>query len=110
MYGDVIRRARQSRGLTQAELAEISGVDQPNVSAIENGKRQPSAATLHQLLLACGYELLAAAGDKVIPLPASPDDAPGGAPVAPATPLTAKQRTRAVVAALDAAEAIVRGK
>ena len=110
MYGDVVRRARRSRGLTQAQLAAISGVDQPNISAIELGRRQPSAATLHQLLLACGYEVLAAAGDNIIRFPASADDVPGDVVASVPVPLTPKQRVAAVAAALDASEAIVRGR
>ncbi len=95
MYGDVVRRARLSRNLTQLQLAEISGVGQTNISAIETGRRQPSAATLHQLLMSCGYEVLAQAGDKVIPLPASPDDLPGDFSESPAVPVDTDDRTRA---------------
>lgn len=95
MYGEVVRRARKSRNLTQAQLAEISGIEQTNISSIETGRRQPSAATLHQLLMSCGYEVVAQAGDKVIPLPASPDDLKGDVPESPAVPAETDDRTRA---------------
>ena len=39
MYGSFIRAVRLSRGMTQRELAEIAGVRQSNVSAIENERR-----------------------------------------------------------------------
>ena len=71
MYGDVVRRARLDRGMTQGELAAASGVAQANISAIENGRRQPSAETLHRLFAACGYDLVAVAGDERIRLEAS---------------------------------------
>lgn len=110
MYGDIVKQARTSRGLTQAELAQISGIDQPNISAIESGRRMPTASTLHQLLLCCGYEMLASAGDKRIKFPATADDLPGD--VGPSEPpkLTKKQRVAAVVAVLDASEAILRSR
>lgn len=110
MYGDLVRNARRSRGLTQSQLAEVSGLAQPNISAIEIGTRQPSAATLHQLLLACGYEVLAVAGDHVIPFPATPDDLPGDAPASCPPVLTVRQRVDAVVAVLDASEATIRSR
>jgi transcriptional regulator with XRE-family HTH domain len=108
MYGKVVRQARRARGLTQTQLAEITGIEQTNISAIENDRRHPSAATLHQLLLGCGFELVAAAGDTVIGLPASPDDLPGDVPPEPVRELSPRTRARLVVSVLDAAEAIVR--
>lgn len=40
---------RLSAGLTQDELAERSGVAQPNIAAYETGHRRPSAAMLKRL-------------------------------------------------------------
>jgi transcriptional regulator with XRE-family HTH domain len=111
MYGNVVRAARAARELTQTDLAEISGIEQSNISAIESGRRQPSAATLHRLLLACGFEVLAAAGDRVIPFPASPDDLPGDAPTAPPlAPKSGRERARMFRAVLETAEATLRAK
>jgi transcriptional regulator with XRE-family HTH domain len=62
MYGSFLAQARRARGLSQVELAAVSGIEQANISAIENGRRVPSAATLHRLLHACGFELTARAG------------------------------------------------
>lgn len=71
MYGSFVRTVRTSRQLSQHDLAEISGVSQPNISAIENDRRQPSVDTLNRLLVACGYELAAVAGTRIVhaPLP-----------------------------------------
>ncbi len=44
-YGRRIRTRRDALGLSQRELAERSGVKQPLISAIESGRREPSAAT-----------------------------------------------------------------
>jgi transcriptional regulator with XRE-family HTH domain len=109
MYGEAVRRARTARGLTQVQLAEISGVEQSNISAIENGRRAPNAETLHRLLLGCGFTLSATAGHRSFALPA-PDDlelveAPAGA-----VDLPMATRVRVLTAALDAAEAIVRSR
>jgi len=50
--GTAIRELRQRAGLTQRELAELSGVAQPNIAAYENGSRRPSAAMLERLTAA----------------------------------------------------------
>lgn len=117
MYGTFVREVRESRALSQTELAEISGVSQPNISAIENGRRSPSADTLNRLLVACGYELAAVAGERVIhcPLPQAgwfpdddlpprlPDDPPDEEPsVTARTPMA--ERVRVIAAVLEAAE------
>jgi transcriptional regulator with XRE-family HTH domain len=111
MYGSVVRAARRQRGLTQADLSAISGIEQPNISAIENDRRQPSVDTLHRLLLSCGFELVASAGPRVLAFPTR-DDEPGDAVGPPAaTPaISADDRVKMVVAVLDAAEAIVRNR
>jgi len=40
-----IRVIREFRGLTQSGLAKLSGVDQPQISAIENGRRLGTVRT-----------------------------------------------------------------
>lgn len=45
-----IRAARERAGLTQAELAEVSGVARPNIAAYESGTRKPSPAMVRRLL------------------------------------------------------------
>lgn len=54
---NVIRRARQTAGITQAELARRSGVAQPTISAYERGEHEPSFRTLQQLLACTGFTL-----------------------------------------------------
>ena len=49
---DVIRaiiRARNSQKLTQQELARRTGIDQADISKIENGTRNPSLKMLQRL-------------------------------------------------------------
>jgi len=45
-FGIGIRKARAARGMTQARLATLSGLDASYVSLLESGARAPSAATL----------------------------------------------------------------
>jgi transcriptional regulator with XRE-family HTH domain len=108
MYGQVVKQARLARGLTQHDLARTTGIEQPNISAIEQDRRRPSADTLHRLLLACGFELVAQAGPRVLTFPASVDDEV--APVRAARPIPMPTRVRMLTAALDASEAIVRSR
>lgn len=119
VYGAFIREVREARGLTQRELALVSGVGQSNISAIENGRRAPSADTLNRLLVACGFELAATAGDTTIfcPLPRGgmlPDGEPAAPYLAgdppderPTLPHDASMaaRVQVVTAVLDAADA-----
>ena len=115
MYGPFLVQVRRSRGLTQRQLAEVSGVSQPNISAIENDRRSPSIETLNRLVVACGYELAAVAGSDIVygPLPKVgwfpdedlPPSLPGDPPdevatVGPTTPID--ERVRVITAALEA--------
>jgi uncharacterized protein len=58
MAGALLRRARTSAGLSQAELAARAGVTQSVISAYESGHRQPALPTLAALIEAAGYELM----------------------------------------------------
>lgn len=44
--------AREARGLTQRELADLSGVRQADISRIERGAGNPTEATLQRLATA----------------------------------------------------------
>jgi predicted nucleotidyltransferase len=44
-----VAEIRKQAGLTQKELADLSGVAQPNIAAYEKGTRQPSAKMLERL-------------------------------------------------------------
>jgi transcriptional regulator with XRE-family HTH domain len=116
MYGSFVRAVRTSRGLSQSEHASISGVSQPNLSAIEHDRRVPSADTLNRLVVSCGYELAAVAGDAAVfcPLPRGgwfpdeddpgplegdpPDEPPALSPGAPT-----EERLRVIEAVMEAA-------
>jgi transcriptional regulator with XRE-family HTH domain len=54
---EVIQAARRQRGWGQRQLAEASGVSQPNLAAIETGTRAPSLAMVSRLVGACGLQL-----------------------------------------------------
>lgn len=53
-----IRELRRDRGLTQAQLADLAGMHQSDVSAIETGKSNVEAATLHALCSALDVEVM----------------------------------------------------
>jgi transcriptional regulator with XRE-family HTH domain len=55
--GELLRRVRLEKGLTQAELARRAGTSQPVVSAYEHDRRDPTFCTLHRLLAAAGARL-----------------------------------------------------
>lgn len=71
MYGSFLRQLRTSRSLSQAQLAEISGISQPNLSAYENDRRQPSFEIVNRIAVSCGYQLVADGGRREVraPLP-----------------------------------------
>lgn len=50
-------RARQERGLTQAQLAERMGRKQSMISAVESGRRSPRLQTLADAARALGCDL-----------------------------------------------------
>lgn len=47
--GEILRKKRGERGMSQRALAERAGIPQPNVSAYERGRRVPTAETLQRL-------------------------------------------------------------
>lgn len=49
-FGQAVRQERESRDISQEELAFRAGVDRTFVSKVERGERQPALATI--LLLA----------------------------------------------------------
>lgn len=51
---DLIRRARQEQGLTQAALAFRAGTSQQTISRLERGDEDPTWGRLRSLLLALG--------------------------------------------------------
>lgn len=57
--GAILRQARLRAGLTQRELAARASTSQSVVARIEQGRSDPSTATLARLLAAAGFELRA---------------------------------------------------
>lgn len=52
MAQETVAEIRRGAGLTQKELAALSGVAQPNIAAYENGTRNPSPKMLARLAAA----------------------------------------------------------
>jgi transcriptional regulator with XRE-family HTH domain len=73
MIGDLIREARVRAGLTQTQLAEMSGTSQATLSAYERGRKGPSAATLARVLGAAGARLAAVPARRPVRIPSRGD-------------------------------------
>jgi len=54
---DLIREARLRAGLTQYELADLTGRDRTVIARWERGTVAPSLETLLEVLRACGFDL-----------------------------------------------------
>jgi transcriptional regulator with XRE-family HTH domain len=116
-YGRFLQEVRRSRLLSQSDLAATTGISQPNLSAYENDRRAPTIDVLNRILVACGYQLVADAGQARVrcPLPVAgwfpDDDLPPPLPddpVAasePAPPGSPQERGRSVYEALRLGEA-----
>lgn len=58
--------AREAKGLSQRDLAELSGVKQPAIARIESMKSTPQIDTLLKVLVPLGYTL------EIVPLQRNP--------------------------------------
>lgn len=56
--GAQILEARKSRHLTQPQLAAATGVQQAEISRIERGLSNPTAATINRLAAALGQKVI----------------------------------------------------
>lgn len=54
---DVIKNRRKVLGISQQDLAELSGISLPTVKDIERGIANPSLATISKLLDVLGMEI-----------------------------------------------------
>lgn len=54
---DIVRQARRSAGISQAELARRTGIAQPTISAYERGVHEPGLSTLNTLVAGAGQRL-----------------------------------------------------
>jgi transcriptional regulator with XRE-family HTH domain len=55
--GGTIKKKRTEKGLTQAQLAEKSGLQQSHISRLEAGRYSPSWKTLGKIAEALGIEI-----------------------------------------------------
>lgn len=72
MMKERIKRARQERGWSQAELARRMSVTQPSVAEWESGRKAPNMKNLVRLakLLDVGFEWLSTGRGEMRPSPA----------------------------------------
>lgn len=56
LAGNLLRRARAQKGLSQRQLAELAGVPQSSIAKIESGARQPTLPVLTRILVAVDLE------------------------------------------------------
>lgn len=66
LFGARLRELRNKRGLTQVELAELTGVPQNHISTIERGAKLPTIGTLIRFAFAleCKVSALVSVFDK----------------------------------------------
>jgi len=74
LVGENVRRIRQKKGLTQEQLADISGFSQQYISGLERGDRNPTVVTVYELAMALGRSYMdlmrPPRGAKRAPIPA----------------------------------------
>ncbi|RAZ83026.1 transcriptional regulator [Mesorhizobium hawassense] len=54
LVGRNVISIRLKKGLTQEQLAEVSGFSQQYISGLEKGRRNPTIVTIYELALALG--------------------------------------------------------
>ncbi|MDX8508406.1 helix-turn-helix transcriptional regulator [Mesorhizobium captivum] len=54
LVGRNVIRIRLKKGLTQEQLADVSGFSQQYISGLEKGRRNPTIVTIYELALALG--------------------------------------------------------
>lgn len=68
LVGRNVKRIRQEKGLTQEQLAELSGFSQQYISGLEQGRRNPTLVSIYELATALGVshmELVRPSADKI---------------------------------------------
>ena len=51
-------KSREELGISQAQLSTMTGITQPDISKLENGKANPSISTLKKIASAFGKKLV----------------------------------------------------
>ncbi len=54
IVGQNVKRLRLAEGLTQEQLAEKTGFGQQYISGLEQGQRNPTIVTVHEIAVALG--------------------------------------------------------
>jgi transcriptional regulator with XRE-family HTH domain len=54
LVGRNVKRIRQEKGVTQEQLAELSGFSQQYISGLEQGRRNPTIVSIYELATALG--------------------------------------------------------
>lgn len=54
-FASRLKEIRKSKGLTQEEICEITGIDVSNYSKMETGKIAPSMTSLYKLVFKAGF-------------------------------------------------------
>ena len=57
LFAKVLSAARAKQGLSQKQLAELTGIDQSDLSKIERGVSNPSVSTMERIATALGGKL-----------------------------------------------------
>jgi Predicted transcription factor, homolog of eukaryotic MBF1 len=67
-FGLAVRRARTERGISQEQLAAMSGLDRTYVSGLERGKRNPTLATQERIAAALDVRIadLVASAEEIM--------------------------------------------
>ncbi|NLB91126.1 MAG: helix-turn-helix transcriptional regulator, partial [Clostridiales bacterium] len=92
MLGSNIKKLRNQKKLTQAELAEIFDVTQTTVANWERGFRTPDLETLTNLANYFGVTLDSLVGRNTIPFPDKKESSPSS------PPLTMEERLKQPIA------------
>jgi transcriptional regulator with XRE-family HTH domain len=58
LVGSNVSRIRNQKGLTQEQLADLSGFSQQYISGLESGRRNPTVVTMYELAKALGVSHL----------------------------------------------------
>lgn len=71
-FGDKLRKTREDKGLSQAELAEKAGLQPSAISHFESGRRSPSLDNLRRLADALSVAIDYLLGRQSDPIAAGP--------------------------------------
>lgn len=56
--GEIVRRARERKGLSQSQLAKLSGISQPAICNIEADRVSPKMDTMLTIMRVLDYDIV----------------------------------------------------